>query len=82
MILRNCSIFSRVTWSWSSTEGCRFQSPAEAVLVAACEAAAEAAEAAEAVPRLPDATVELVSGKKRQNRHVRYLIQFAAEEKM
>ena len=34
--------------------------------MAACEAAAEAAEAAEAVPRLPDVTVELVSGKKRK----------------
>ena len=50
--------------------------------VAASEAAAEAAEAAEAaVPRLPDATVELVSGKKRRNRHVRYLIQFGVEIK-
>ena len=48
------------------------------MVLAASEAAAEAAEA---VPRLPDATVELVSGKKRQNRHVRYLIQFAAEKK-
>ena len=48
------------------------------MVLAASEAAAEAAEA---VPRLPDATVELVSGKKRQSRHVRYLIQFAAEKK-
>lgn len=52
------------------------------MVLAASEAAAEPAdEAAEAVPRLPDATVELVSGKKRQNRHVRYLIQFGVEKK-
>ena len=50
-------------------------------MLAACEAAAEPAEAAEAVPRLPDATLELVSGKKRTNRHVRYLIQFGVEKK-
>ena len=61
MILRNCSIFSRVTWSWSSTEGCRFQSVSPAATLAS---AAEATAAAEAVPRLPDATdVELVSEK-------------------
>ena len=51
------------------------------MVVAAFEAAAEPAEAAEAVPRLPDVTVELVSGKKRKNIHVRYLIQSRVEKK-
>jgi hypothetical protein len=52
------------------------------VVLAASEAAAEAAEADEAVPRLPDVTLELVSGKKRQNKHVRYLIKFGVGKKM